>query len=392
MCTDRSNAIVNPLLCIIPPHMLQKIAENGTNEQKEVAIDTLRATAQFQSERRFEPLIRSLEGVESAPGMMRRIYDAQNGSTLPGVLVRSEADPEHSDIAVNEAYDGSGNTYLLFKDVYGRDSIDGAGMDIESVVHYRTGYDNAYWNGRYMVYGDGDEDMPVAQRLFNRFTVAMDVIGHELTHGVTSYTANLYYYEQSGALNESFSDVFGILTKQRALGQSAAESDWVIGAGVFTPNVQGVGIRSMANPGTAYNDPVLGRDPQPGHMNNYVSTTEDNGGVHINSGIPNRAFYITSLELGGSAWEKAGRIWYTTLRDRLTARSNFQQAADLTYDVAGSLFGSGSLEQQAVRTGWREVGILTGSDVTPPTPPAPPTENRGCLPTVAGLFRPGGKS
>jgi Zn-dependent metalloprotease len=367
--------------------MLQAIAENGSPEQKELAISTLRATAQFRGERRFEPLVRSLEGTVSRAGMIRRIYDAQNGTSLPGVLVRSEADPAHSDVAVNEAYDGAGNTYMLFKDVYGRDSIDGAGMDIESVVHFSTSYDNAYWNGRYMVYGDGDEDLPVEQRLFNRFTIAMDVIGHELTHGVTSYTANLYYYEQSGALNESFSDVFGILTKQRFLGQTAAESDWVIGAGLFTPRVQGVGIRSMSNPGTAYNDPVLGRDPQPGHMNNYVNTTQDNGGVHINSGIPNRAFYITALEMGGNVWEKAGRIWYTTLRDRLTARSNFQQAADLTYDVAGSLYGAGSQEQQAVRSGWREVGILTGSDVTPTPPSTPPSENRGCLPTVAGLFR-----
>jgi Zn-dependent metalloprotease len=379
--------LLTSCLCIVPPHMLQAIAENGSPEQKELAINTLRATAQFRGERRFEPLVRSLEGTVSRPGMIRRIYDAKNGTSLPGVLVRSEADPVHSDVAVNEAYDGAGNTYMLFKDVYGRDSIDGAGMDIESVVHYGASYDNAYWNGRYMVYGDGDEDMPVEQRLFNRFTIAMDVIGHELTHGVTSYTANLYYYEQSGALNESFSDVFGILTKQRFLGQTAAESDWVIGAGLFTPRVQGVGIRSMSNPGTAYNDPILGRDPQPGHMNNYVNTTQDNGGVHINSGIPNRAFYITALEMGGNAWEKAGRIWYTTLRDRLTARSNFQQAADLTYDVAGSLYGSGSQEQQAVRSGWREVGILTGSDVTPTPPPTPPSENRGCLPTVAGLFR-----
>jgi Zn-dependent metalloprotease len=382
MCLDHTAAKVNPVLCIVPPHMLQAIAENGSDEQRSVAIETLRTTAQLRGERRFEPLVRSLEGIESRAGMLRRVFDAQNANTLPGVLVRSEGDAEHTDVAVNEAYDGAGNTYNLFMDVYDRDSIDGEGMDIESVVHYRTGYDNAFWNGRYMVYGDGDEDLPAAQRLFNRFTIAMDVIGHELTHGVTSYTANLYYYEQSGALNESISDVFGILTKQRTLGQSAAESDWVIGAGLFTPNVQGVGIRSMAQPGSAYNDPVLGSDPQPGHMNNYVNTTQDNGGVHINSGIPNRAFYVTALEIGGNAWEKAGRIWYITLRDRLAARSSFQQAADLTYDVAGSIFGNGSLEQQAVRTGWREVGIFTGGEI-----PQPPTENRGCLPALTNLFR-----
>jgi Zn-dependent metalloprotease len=382
MCFDHSTR-EHPVLCITPPHILQAIAENGTEKQRAYAIDTLRATAQFRGDRRFEPMIRSLEGVQSSAGIVRRVYDAQNKNTLPGVLVRAEGDPPLDDVAVNEAYDGAGNTYDLYMDVYERDSIDGAGMDIESVVHYRVGYDNAFWNGRYMVYGDGDEDLPEAQRLFNRFTIAMDVIGHELTHGVVSYTANLYYYEQSGALNESMADVFGILAKQRTLGLTAPESDWVIGAGLFTPNVQGVGIRSMANPGTAYNDPVLGRDPQPGHMDNYVNTTSDNGGVHINSGIPNRAFYVTALELGGNAWEKAGRIWYVTLRDHLTARATFQQAADHTYTVAGSLYGTGSLEQQAVRNGWREVGIQTGTD----TPPTPPPDNRGCLPAVAGLFR-----
>ncbi|MEN4041582.1 MAG: M4 family metallopeptidase [Anaerolineaceae bacterium] len=382
MCLNHSTAH-HPVFCIVPPFILQSIAEHGSVKQKECAISTLRATAQFRGERRFEPLIRSLEGIQVQPGITRRVYSAQNRTTLPGVLVRSEGDPPGTDVAVNEAYDGAGNTYDLYHEVYNRDSIDNAGMDIESVVHYGTGYDNAFWNGRYMVYGDGDEDLPEAQRLFNRFTIALDVIGHELTHGVVSYTANLYYYDQSGALNESMADVFGILTKQRTLHQTAAESDWVIGSGLFTPNVQGVGIRSMSNPGTAYNDPILGRDPQPGHMDNYVNTTQDNGGVHINSGIPNRAFYVTALEIGGNAWEKAGRIWYVTLRDQLTARATFQQAADHTYSVAGSLFGSGSLEQQAVRLGWREVGIHTGSE----PPPTPPGDNKGCLPTVASLLR-----
>jgi Zn-dependent metalloprotease len=387
MCFDPTSAH-HPLLCIIPPYMLQSIAENGSDQQRDFAIDTLRATAQFRGERRFEPLIRSLEGTVSRPGIIRRVYDAQTLMTLPGQLVRSEGDPPLDDVAVNEAYDGAGHTYDLYRDVYDRDSIDGAGMDILSVVHYGQGYDNAFWNGRYMVYGDGDEDLPVPQRLFNRFTIAMDVIGHELSHGVVGYTANLYYYDQSGALNESFADVFGILTKQRALGQTAAESDWTIGAGLFTERVLGIGIRSMSNPGTAYNDPVLGRDPQPGHMDNYVNTTQDNGGVHINSGIPNRAFYVTALEMGGNAWEKAGRIWYITLRDQLTARATFQQAADHTYHVAGSLYGAGSLEQRAVQSGWREVGILTGAEM----PPVTPSENRGCLPTAMGLFRPSQKS
>jgi Zn-dependent metalloprotease len=157
------------------------------------------------------------------------------------------------------------------------------------------------------------------------------------------------------------SDVFGSLVKQYQRQQTPAEADWIIGEGLFTSNVNGTGIRNMKEPGTAYDDPVLGKDPQPGHMDDYVKTIEDNGGVHINSGIPNRAFYVTAIEMGGYAWEKAGQIWYKTLTDRLSARSNFQDAANLTFGMAGDLFGVGSLEQQAVGTGWLEVGITPGA-------------------------------
>jgi Zn-dependent metalloprotease len=167
----------------------------------------------------------------------------------------------------------------------------------------------------------------------------------------------LTYSQQSGALNESMSDVFGSLVKQYTLGQTADQADWIIGAGLLTGNVNGIGIRSMKAPGTAYDDPVLGKDPQPAHMKDYVNTVSDNGGVHINSGIPNHAFYVTALELGGNAWQKAGQIWYVTLRDKLTNNSNFQNCANLTYETAGELFGAGSIQQQAVKTGWAEVGL-----------------------------------
>jgi Zn-dependent metalloprotease len=140
--------------------------------------------------------------------------------------------------------------------------------------------------------------------------------------------------------------------------------------------VNGVGIRSMKSPGTAYDDPVLGKDPQPGHMNDYVNTTSDNGGVHINSGIPNRAFYLTALEIGGYAWEKAGQIWYVTLRDKLGSSSNFQNCADLTFQTAGELFGVGGREQQAVKNGWAGVGITVNDTGTPPPPPP---SGDGCL-------------
>ena len=258
----------------------------------------------------------------------RLVYDAGFSENLPGTLVRGEGEDPVGDPAVNEAYDGAGQTYDLYYDVFKRNSIDDKGMHLISSVHYGEGYDNAFWDGEQMVYGDGDEDLPEEERLFNRFTIAIDIIGHELTHGVTQFEAKLAYYGQSGALNESFSDVFGSLVKQRALNQKAGEADWLIGQGLFTSKVNGQGIRSMKAPGTAYDDPILGKDPQPGHMNDYVNTISDNGGVHINSGIPNRAFYICASEIGGYAWEKAGRIWYIALRDKLQEGSDFQQAAN----------------------------------------------------------------
>ena len=367
--------------CFIPPHILKNIATKGTESQKVLAIDTLKISAQMRGRRQALADFSAATFRVAAGGKDRIVYDAKNGSSLPGAIVRREGEAASADVAVNEAYDGSGVTYDLYNDVYKRNSIDASGMRLDSTVHYRTGYDNAFWDGEQMVYGDGDENLPVDERLFNRFTIALDVIGHELTHGVTQFEAKLTYFQQPGALNESMSDVFGSLVKQYQLAQTAAQADWIIGAGLLTANVNGVGIRSMKAPGTAYDDPVLGKDPQPAHMKDYVTTISDNGGVHINSGIPNHAFYITAVELGGNAWEKAGQIWYVTLKDKLTADSKFQDCANLTYQVAGELFGAGSIEQQAVKKGWAEVG-LTVAGGGPPPPPEP----GGCLAALLRLL------
>ncbi len=347
-------------LCITPPHILRAIAANGSPAQRKVALQTLTASERFRGQRKIMREVLSFLAMFSAEGKQRFVYDARYGAQLPGDLVRQEGQPPLDDPTVNEAYDGAGATYDLYAQAFGRNSIDNRGMRLDSTVHYQQGYDNAFWNGAQMVYGDGDEDLLEEERLFNRFTSALDVIGHELTHGVTQFEANLAYWDQSGALNESMLDVFGSLVKQFQRRQSASEADWIIGEGLFTRNVKGVGIRSMKAPGTAYDDAILGKGPQPAHMRDYVTTADDNGGVHINSGIPNHAFYVTAMELGGFAWEKGGRIWYQALTDKLGARAAFQQAADLTFEAAGELFGTGSLEQKAVRTGWAEVGIPIG--------------------------------
>ena len=328
--------------------MLEQISENGSPEERRSAIATLALSERFRARRQ---LLAALPLVTPAGEERRTVFDAHHRTALPGKLVRSEGEPASGDAAVDEAYDGAGATYDLYREAYGRNSIDDRGMRLDSSVHYGSGYDNAFWNGTQMVYGDGDG------KLFHRFTLCVDVIGHELTHGVTAHEANLEYQDQPGALNESISDVFGSLVKQRGLGQSAADADWIIGEGLFTGKVHGVGLRSMKAPGTAYDDPVLGKDPQPAHMKDYVETAGDDGGVHINSGIPNRAFYLAASSMGGKAWEKPGTIWYVALRDRFRRTTDFAAAARLTVAVAGSLFGSSGAEAKAVRKAWQGVGV-----------------------------------
>jgi Zn-dependent metalloprotease len=345
------------IFCILPPHILRAIAQNGTPQQRAAAMQTLATDQTFRAiraaQRTTTPAPQRRPGVLGVEGQKQRtIFDARNTQNLPGTVVRTEGAPPTGDPAADEAYDGLGATYDFFWEIYERNSIDDEGLPLNATVHFGVDYNNAFWDGQRMVFGDGDGD------LFNRFTIALDVIGHELTHGVTEDEARLFYFFQPGALNESISDVFGSLVKQRALGQTADQADWLIGAGLFTSNVNGVALRSMKAPGTAYDDPVLGKDPQPAHMRDFVYTYEDNGGVHINSGIPNHAFYLAATRLGGYAWEKAGLIWYETLRDsRLRSTTGFRRFARLTILNAGRLFGEGSPEQQAVRDSWSEVGI-----------------------------------
>jgi Zn-dependent metalloprotease len=329
--------------------MLENVVVNGSPQQRSWAFHTLNVSAQLRGRR---DIIGSISFAPSPGEKRRTIYDAKNGQQLPGTLVRSEGDPPSNDIAVNEAYDAAGATYDLFHEIFDRNSIDDKGLRLDSTVHYGLKYDNAFWNGDQMVYGDGDGE------LFQRFTISIDVIGHELTHGVTQYEAGLQYYGEPGALNESFSDVFGALVKQKAKNQTAQEADWIIGEGLLASTVKGVGIRSMKAPGTAYDDPVLGKDPQPGHMKDKYTGFEDNAGVHINSGIPNRAFYLAAVEIGGYAWEKAGKIWYIALRDRLRAKADFQKAANVTIQIAGELYGNDSNEQKAVQNAWQKVGVI----------------------------------
>lgn len=317
----------------VPPYLLRRLGRE----------QTLSLDAGFRAAR---------PGLVSAPPPLAAratpawtVHDAGATTTLPGRPVRRAGEGATGDPAVDEAATGIAASLALFADVYGRDSYDDAGAPVSLTVHYGRDYANAFWDGTQLVFGDGDGEV------FGRFTAAVDVLAHELAHAVTERSAGLVYQGQSGALNESVSDVFAACLAQRLLGQSPQEADWLIGADIFLPGVAARGLRDMRAPGTAYDDPRLGTDPQPGHLDDYVETSEDNGGVHLNSGIPNRAFQLAAVAVGGSSAEGAGAIWYAALTGgRVGPRTDFAGFAAATVAAAG-------VHADAVGAAWEEVGV-----------------------------------
>jgi Zn-dependent metalloprotease len=360
MCTRHRHSI----FCILPPNILLNLARNGTPEERHFALQALSYDQTFRVSRVSHSLIAGgprgvsarATALGSAPKVQRIIYDDKHSQSTPGTVVRTEGQSPVADQSVNQAYDALGDTFKFYLDIYERNSIDNAGLPLKAIVHYGQDYDNAFWDGTEMVFGDGDNV------IFTGFTGAVEVVGHELTHGVTGSEANLTYQGQSGALNESISDVFGSLVKQYALHQTADQADWLIGAGILAKGIKGVALRSMKAPGTAYDDPKLGKDPQPADMAHYVNTTEDQGGVHTNSGIPNHAFYLAAISIGGNAWEKAGQVWYDTLIDhRLKPNASFSTFANMTILNAGARYGANGTEQKAVQDAWHKVGVTKTS-------------------------------
>jgi Zn-dependent metalloprotease len=292
-----------------------------------------------------------IEEAVQGPQKSRRVYNAKNKRQTPGTLVMDEHSRRGGDIEVNESFDGAGLVYDFYYIVNGRSSIDGKGKRLDSIVHYGVRFDNAFWDGRQMIYGDGDG------KIFKRFTSSIDVIGHEITHGHTQYMSGLGYSGQTGAINEHLSDVAGSAIRQWVLNQLPHEASWLIGEDLFGPGVAARGIRSLAAPGTAYDDPVLGKDPQPDHMRNYVVTQDDNGGVHINSGIPNKAFYIIATTLGGYTWQTPWHVWFETALHHMRPDMNFLDFARATVDVGGQLYGNGSNVQETIAQAWALVGV-----------------------------------
>jgi len=377
---------------IVPPYLLRHLADHASEPVAAAARETLaldRAVRQVREVRQTslgrggvtgglrpaaEPerppglallpstrLGREEAAAPSAPAVRdRRVHDAEHGTVLPGRLVRGEHDPPGADESVDEAHDGLGATWNLLHEAFGRSSLDDAGLPLVASVHYGRRFDNAFWNGQQMVLGDGDGE------IFRSFTDSVDVLGHELGHGVVQHTLGLVYLGQAGALSESVCDVLGSLIKQHRLGQDVAAADWLIGAEMFTDQVEGVALRSLEAPGTAYDDDRLGADPQPATMDGYVElphdAQNDNGGVHVNSGIPNHAFYRAATAIGGRAWEGAGLVWYDVLTSSgLPRDADFAAFARATADAATKRFGAGSREATAVADAWHQVGLPVAS-------------------------------
>ena len=356
---------IRSIQCIVPPHMLRVIALRGDERTAEMARSLLKQTQQLRQERE-DHVHPGTPGPDMPPAAAvarrkrgarasryrpdRRVHDGQHKAALPGTLVRAEGDPPAGIADADRMYDAMGEVFSLYADQFDRDSLDGHGMPLLATVNHRRNYNNAFWDGDQMAFGNGDG------KLFRSF-IDPTVIAHEMTHGVIQYSGGLIYQDQSGALNESLADVFAAISVQHQLKQTPAEADWIIGGELLGPDIKGVGLRSLKAPGTAYHDDLLGQDPQPFHMDNFLSTKDDDGGVHINSGIPNHAFYLYCMLLGGPSWEKPGQIWYRALQEMNNPLATFAEWSDQTVAAAITLYGMGSPEMVLLRRAWKLLGL-----------------------------------
>ncbi|WP_179030562.1 M4 family metallopeptidase [Paenibacillus kribbensis] len=268
-------------------------------------------------------------------------YTAGNRQTTPGTIM-TDADNVWEDPAAVDAHAYAIKTYDYYKNKFGRDSIDGRGMQIRSTVHYGKKYNNAFWNGSQMTYGDGDGST------FTFFSGDPDVVGHELTHGVTEFTSNLEYYGESGALNEAFSDI---------IGNDIDGTSWLLGDGIYTPNIPGDALRSLSDPT---------RFGQPDHYSNFYPdpNNDDEGGVHTNSGIINKAYYLLAqggtshgVTVTGIGREAAVFIYYNAFTNYLTSTSNFSNARAAVIQAAKDFYGADSLAVTSAIQSFDAVGI-----------------------------------
>lgn len=359
-----------PYRCVcfaIPSKLLRKLAEKTDDEGCRVLNANVDSASCLRTQRAASSQQKKELPPKSAPSEVpnyrRSVFDVANGTDLPGRVLREEGQKPVGDPAADHAYDNAGLVLDFYFQVFSRDSIDDRGALVESAVHYGQNFGNALWTGERMVFGDGNQ-------MVSGFTESIDLIAHELTHGVIQHLVpgglgavripvkvrdvegqTHALKGQSGSLNESFSDVMGCLVKQWHLKQDVDEADWLIGDDVLA-SAFGRAVRSLKDPGNR--DLTWPEDDQFKNMDQYFEDAD----VHDGSGIPSHAFYLAAKEIGGSAWEKAGVIWYDAFAT-LRPRSTFADAAKATMRVAKKKFDDKSKEFKAVAAAWREVKVIS---------------------------------
>jgi hypothetical protein len=311
----------------------------------DVAQGLRRAIADAPGNGRAPPVAVAVPPPASEPSLPARskgeprrlVYDAQCGTNLPGVLVRSEGGPPCADPAVESVYYWLGQAHSFLYEAFGHDSLDGRGGELIAVVHYGRAYGNAFWDGRHVVLGDGGD------RVIRSLAATPDATYKEVMNGFVQHAASFDYAGQSGSLRDAAAIVFALLTRQFVLRQPVEAADWRFGAGVLGPDA---GTDLIADPSKAAS------------WKDFQKTSEDGGGVHVNSPIAQHAFYRLAVALGGRAWEGAGQVWYDALTDAdLEPDSTFRQFARVTVAAARRRFGDHSEEATATRQSWIDLGV-----------------------------------
>jgi len=324
---------------IIPPHIVAELAKNG---EIVVQYHQLRHETDIRDKRSDKITTVYGQGFLGTDGFGKRtLYDCNGGTVLRASLKRDENEGPVQDPVVNSVFTNTGLVRDFFRTQYNYNSVDDHGADLILNVHYSKSFDNAFWDGDEMIFGDGDGV------IFCNFATALDITGHELTHGVVQHTSGLIYDGQPGALNEHIADVFGVTIRQFYEKQTdkPETANWLIGDTIMGPSLQGQAVRNMKAPGTAYNNTKMGKDQQPDHMLHYFSGESDNHGVHYNSGIPNKVFYCVAVGFGDTL--KAALLWFETLK-ALEPNDNFAVFKAKLLDKARSLAGNKLIPDNAV--------------------------------------------
>jgi Zn-dependent metalloprotease len=328
----------NCFCSIIPPFVVEHLKKAGVVTPKSVNLNRNFINRRSLVLKNFLNLPRvATLGAIIGPAN-RLVFDSQHTMNQRLHLLRNEGGAAVGDASANKAYDNAGIVREYYKTKLNWFSVDNLGMNLIMNIHFDNQYNNAFWDGDEMTFGDGDGV------IFTNFVNSLDVTAHELTHGVVQFTAGLKYKSQPGALNEHYADVFGSVIKQFSLGQTAANADWLIGDTIMGPTLSGQAIRSMRAPGTAYNNQFMGKDPQPDHMDNFFTGSSDHFGVHINSGIPNKVFFIVSTRI---STEKAALLWFETLKT-LKPTTSFKTFKTKLLAKAKTLAASGKIPNNSV--------------------------------------------